>query len=263
MKILIVNDDGYRGKGLHALIRALKDDHDVTVVVPESEQSGKSHGITFLEPLVMEKVYLHEADYAVYAVKGTPADCVVMGIDQVMGEKPDLLLSGINKGFNIASCLPYSGTVSAAYEGACRGIPSIALSAGFMQADFDLAAKMFKVMLPTIMKEEKGQPFFYNINFPEVSLEELKGIRKTTVAKEPILDCLEKRKDPFGREYYWHSYDEVHDDTMPEDDPGSDLEAIHQGYISVTPLKLEYLDREKYENMMHFSDVYAEIKKMK
>ncbi|MBQ1252290.1 MAG: 5'/3'-nucleotidase SurE, partial [Firmicutes bacterium] len=243
MKILIVNDDGFRGKGLHALIRALKDDHDLTVVVPETEQSGKSHGITFLEPLLVTEIYLHEADFKVYAVKGTPADCVVMGIDQILGEKPDLILSGINQGYNIASCLPYSGTVSAAYEGACRGIDSIALSAAFVGADFDLVARMFKAMLPTILKEEKGQHFFYNINFPDVTLEELKGIRKTTIASEPIMDCLEKRQDPFGREYYWHSYDEVHNDTMPVDDPGSDLEAIHQGYISVTPLKLDYLDR--------------------
>ena len=124
-------------------------------------------------------------------------------------------------------------------------------------------ANMFKIMLPELWKEENGKMFFYNINFPEVSLEELKGIRKTTVAREPIYDCLEKRKDPFGREYYWHSYDEIHQDTMPEDDPGSDLEAIHQGYISVTPLKLDYLDRKKYEDMTNFSDVYAMIKEMK
>lgn len=263
MKILIVNDDGYRGKGLHALIRALKDEHDLTVVVPEYEQSGKSHSITFLDPLYLDKIYLPEADHDVYIVKGTPSDCVVMGLDQIFDETPDLLISGINKGFNIASCLPYSGTVSAAYEGACREIPSIALSAGYLNADFDLVANMFKIMLPELWKEENGKMFFYNINFPEVSLDELKGIRKTTVAREPIYDCLEKRKDPFGREYYWHSYDEIHQDTMPEDDPGSDLEAIHQGYISVTPLKLDYLDRKKYEDMTNFSDVYAMIKEMK
>lgn len=263
MKILIVNDDGFRGKGLHALIRALKNDYELTVVVPEYEQSGKSHSITFLDPLYLDKIHLSETDSDVYIVKGTPADCVVMGIDQVMGCAPDLLISGINKGYNIASCLPYSGTVSAAYEGACRNIPSIALSAGYLDADFDLCADMFRIMLPEILKEEKGEPFFYNINFPEVALEDLKGIRKTTVAREPIYDCLEKRADPFGREYYWHSYDEVHNDTMPVDDPGSDLEAIHQGYISVTPLKLDYLDREKFENMMPFNDVYEKIKSIK
>lgn len=263
MKILIVNDDGFRGKGLHALIRALKDDHELTVVVPEYEQSGKSHSITFLDPLYLDKIYLPEAEHEVYIVKGTPADCVVMGVDQLLGGAPDILLSGINRGYNIASCLPYSGTVSAAYEGACRNIPSIALSAGFIDADFDLVANMFKRMLPAILEAEKGNPFFYNINFPEVSLEELKGIRKTTIAREPVWDCLEKREDPFGRPYYWHSYDEIHEDTMPADDPGSDLEAIHQGYISVTPLKLDYLDREKLEHMMAFSDVYAEIKGMK
>ena len=263
MKILIVNDDGYRGKGLHALIRALKDEHDLTVVVPEYEQSGKSHSVTFLDPLYLDKIHLYETDSDVYIVKGTPSDCVVMGISQILGGAPDLLISGINKGYNIASCLPYSGTVSAAYEGACRDIPSIALSAGYLNADFDLCANMFKIMLPEILKEENGKTFFYNINFPEVSLDELKGIRKTIVAREPMTGCLEKRTDPFGREYYWHAYDEIHEDTMPVDEPGSDLEAIHQGYISITPLKLDYLDHKKYEKMTNFSDVYAMIKEMK
>ena len=262
MKILIVNDDGFRGKGLHALIRALKDDHDLTVVVPDSEQSGKSHSMTFLDPVYLDRYYVPEASHEVYTVKGTPGDCVIMALSQILDEKPDLLISGINKGFNAGSSVVYSGTVSAAYEGASRGIPSFALSAGFLNADVDLAAGMFLKMLPAVMKEECGKPFFYNINFPEVSLAELKGIRKTTIASEPVSDAMEKRTDPFFRDYYWHAYDSLSaKDHAPE--PGSDLEALQEGYISVTPLKLDYLDREKFETMMGFSDVFAEIKEMK
>ena len=97
MKILIVNDDGFRGKGLHALIRALKDDHDLTVVVPDSEQSGKSHSMTFLDPVYLDRYYVPEASHEVYTVKGTPGDCVIMALSQILDEKPDLLISGINK----------------------------------------------------------------------------------------------------------------------------------------------------------------------
>lgn len=261
MKILIVNDDGFRGPGLHALIRGLKDDHELTIVVPNSEQSGKSHSMTFLDPLYLDHFYLPEAEHEVYTVKGTPGDCVIMALSQVMEEKPDLLISGINKGYNAGSSIVYSGTVSAAYEGAYRGIPSFALSAGFLNADFDLATQMFLKLMPVILKEEKDKPFFYNINFPEVSLAELKGIQKTTIASDPITECMEKRTDPFFRDYYWHSYDSKA--KKPVFEFGSDMKALEEGYISITPLKLDYLDRERFEVMMGFSDVFAEIKAMK
>lgn len=262
MKILIINDDGFRGKGLHALVRALKKDHDVTVVVPDSEQSGKSHSMTFLDPLYLDKFYSVEADHDIYTVRGTPGDCVLMGLDQVLAKQPDLLLSGINKGFNAASSIVYSGTVSAAYEGACRGIPSIALSAGYVDADFDLDARIFADLLPELMKREKGNAFFYNINFPSVSLEELKGIRKTCIAEENIVECLEKRTDPFSRDYYWHAYD-CQDEESVCTTPGSDMEALHEGYISITPLKLDYFDKNKFETMSDLNDVFAAIKARK
>lgn len=262
MRILIVNDDGFRGEGLHALIRALKDEHELTVVVPETEQSGKSHSMTFLDPVYLDKIYVSAADYEIYTVKGTPADCVMMALSQIMDEKPDVLISGINKGFNAAAAIVYSGTVSAAYEGASRGIPSFALSADYLGADFDLVARMFRLMLPAILKEEKENVFFYNINFPSVAIEDLKGIRKTTIASEPVTERMEKRTDPFFRDYYWHAFD---GDTEKNqvNEAGSDTEALREGYISVTPLKLDYLDKEKYESMMGFSDVYAEIKALK
>lgn len=262
MKILIVNDDGFRGKGLHSLVRALKKDHDLTVVVPDSEQSGKSHSMTFLDPLYLDKFYCVESDYEIYAVRGTPGDCVLMGVNQVMKEPPDILLSGINRGFNTGSSIVYSGTVSAAYEGACRGIPSVALSAGYLDADFDLNAKIFAGLLPELMKREKGNIFFYNINFPSIPMEKIKGIRKTSVAEENIVECLEKRTDPFFRDYYWYAYD-CQDEKSVCITPGSDVEALHEGYISITPLKLDYFDKNKFEAMDDFNDVFAEIKAQK
>ena len=260
MKILIVNDDGARGEGLHALIRALKDEHDVTVVVPEIEQSGKSHSMTFFDPLYFNKIHLAEADYDVYTVKGTPGDCVLMALDQIVEARPDLLLSGINKGFNTAGAIIYSGTVSAAFEGANRGIPSIALSAGFIDVDFDEVARVFRMMLPAFTAEK--EVFFYNVNFPTVPLKEIRGIRKTTIDPLVVTECMEKRIDPFYRAYYWHSYN-GHNNKEFHYAEGSDLDALDKKFISVTPLKLNYFDEKKFQSMDDFSAVFDAVKAMK
>jgi 5'-nucleotidase len=259
MKILLVNDDGYRSIGIHALILALKEEHDLTVVVPALEQSGKSHCMTFLEPVTYDHFYLSEVDHEIYMVHGTPSDCVLMALDQIMEDKPDLVISGINKGYNSGGAIVYSGTVSAAFEGASRGIPSFALSAEFSNADFNLAAKIFKVMLPTFMEEENEQAFFYNINFPNVPISGLKGIRKTTIASSNITEKMEKRFDPFQREYYWHAYDCKLAESIC-DEQGTDMNAIQEGYISVTPLKLDYFDKTKFDRMRDLNDVFLKIK---
>lgn len=262
MKILLVNDDGYRSAGIHALILALKEEHELTVVVPALEQSGKSHCMTFLDPVTCDHFHLSEVDHDIYMVHGTPSDCVLMALDQIMTDKPDLVISGINKGYNSGGAIVYSRTVSAAYEGASRGISAFALSADFSNADFNLVAEMFKTMLPRILKMEKDEPFFYNINFPNVPPSELKGIRKTTIADSQITEKMEKRVDPFQREYYWHAYDCALAESIC-DEAGSDMSAIHDGYISVTPLKLDYFDEKKFDRMMDFSDVFSEIKALK
>lgn len=260
MKILLVNDDGYRSPGLHALILALKDEHELTVAVPALEQSGKSHCMTFLEPVTYDHFHLSEVDHDIYMVHGTPSDCVLMALDQIMTQKPDLVVSGINKGYNAGGAIVYSGTVSAAYEGASRGIPAFALSADFSGADFPLAAAMFKTMLPSLLAQEKDGLFFYNINFPNLPLSALKGIRKTTIADSQITEKMEKRVDPFQREYYWHAYDCKLAESIC-DEAGSDMCALDEGYISVTPLKLNYFDEKKFKEMAaDFSAVFSEIK---
>ncbi|HMM05509.1 MAG TPA: 5'/3'-nucleotidase SurE [Clostridiales bacterium] len=262
MKILLVNDDGYRSPGIHALILALKAEHELTVAVPAMEQSGKSHCITFSEPVTCDRFYLSEVGHDIHMVHGTPADCVLMALDQIMTAKPDLVISGINKGHNAGGAIIYSGTVSAAYEGASRGISSFALSADFIDANFTLAAKMFKAMLPTVLEQEQDELFFYNVNFPNLPLSALKGIRKTTVARRQISEKMEKRMDPFQREYYWRTYDSEHFANICDED-GSDMRALREGYISVTPLKLNYFDEKKFERMTDFSDVFSEIKALK
>lgn len=156
----------------------------------------------------------------------------------------------------------YSGTVSAAYEGAVRGIPSIALSAPYFDADFDGIAEIFTKMLPAFFEKEKENSFFYNINFPDVPLDEVKGIVETTIDPGQVSEHLEKRVDPYRRTYYWHAYD-CQDDDSQCDAPGSDMEALHDGYISVTPLKMDYLDYERFGSLPEFNDAFAFLKEKK
>ena len=259
MKILIVNDDGYRGIGTHALIRALRKDHELTVAVPSRERSGNSNCITFLTPLTVEKIHLNSLDFDVWTVDGTPADCAVMALDQLCEEPPDVVISGINNGYNIADGVIYSGTVAAALQGAMKGIPTFALSANHSYAWFDDAASLFADLLPKFMEKEKGNHFFYNINFPDVPVNEIKGICKATRSQGRMVNHLEQRVSPYGRPYYWHAYDlDTEYDLCKEE--GSDGYATKNGYISITPLRVDYLDRDAFETMYDYDNVFRDWK---
>lgn len=264
MNILIVNDDGYRGPGLHALIAALKDDYKLTVVVPAREKSGTSNSVTFLTPLTAEKIHIHQIDFDVWVVEGTPADCTVLGIDQFMPEKPDLIISGINNGANIADSVIYSGTIAAALQGAFQGIPTFALSVDFNCDDFSVSANIFKELLPKFLAMEKNRPFFYSLNFPALPKNEIKGIKKAVISSNRMIERFEKRSNPYGKDYYWHVYDDLNEGTsggyQPVDDKEeqylTDVEAVSQGYISVTPIKLDYLDHQKFKELDDFSGFF-------
>ena len=259
MKILIVNDDGYRGIGTHALIRALRKDHELTGAVPSRERSGNSNCITFLTPLTVEKIHLNSLDFDVWTVDGTPADCAVMALDQLCEEPPDVVISGINNGYNIADGVIYSGTVAAALQGAMKGIPTFALSANHSYAWFDDAASLFADLLPKFMEKEKGNHFFYNINFPDVPVNEIKGICKATISQGRMVNHLEQRVSPYGRPYYWHAYDlDTEYDLCKEE--GSDGYATKNGYISITPLRVDYLDRDAFETMYDYDNVFRDWK---
>ncbi|MEG0998566.1 MAG: 5'/3'-nucleotidase SurE [Clostridiales bacterium] len=267
MKILIVNDDGYRGKGLHALINALKDEHQLTVVVPAQEKSGTSNSVTFLVPLTAEKIYLPKDDLNIWMVEGTPGDCTVIALDQLMEEKPDLIVSGINNGLNVADSVMYSGTVAAALQGAFQGIPTFALSNDFNCSDFSVSANIFKELLPNFLENEKGNNFLYNINFPNLPLSEIKGMKKTVISHARMMERFEKRISPYGRDYYWHIYDDVKEGTggftkavKSQGEEPTDLETVKAGYISITPIKLEYLDKEKLKTMADYSAAFAKLK---
>jgi len=239
-RILITNDDGYQSPGLKLLIdmaRAISD--DVWVVAPEEEQSGKGHSLSLHEPVRYRRI---EEKY--FSVKGTPTDCVMMAIHTLMPEKPTLLLSGINRGVNLAEDMTYSGTISAAMEGTICHIPSIAFS---QEVARNYSHDWFQVARDhglSVLKELICLPWqagvFMNVNFP-LYPDKLKGIRTTHQGFRDDAELfIEEREDPRGANYYWIGFRRKYG--MPK--PGTDLEAIKDGYISVTPLHLNLTHEE-------------------
>lgn len=244
MNILIVNDDGLLSFGLSVLVKRLSKSNDITVVVPEREQSGKSHSMTFTEPLFCRHHYIDTIKQDVYCVSGTPADCVILAIEKLMDNKPDILISGINKGYNTGNAILYSGTVSAAFEGAKRGIPSFAVSASYFENNLHEIADYTIQIINHVMNNDDSV-FLYNINFPDSGNGPYRGIKAVSIADDRIVEKIEKRIDPFEREYYWYSAD-FHAKKI-EYDFETDMGAIDRGYISVTPIKPHYFDRERFE----------------
>lgn len=234
-RILITNDDGHNASGLKILeeiAHALSD--DVWIVAPEEEQSGKGHALSLHEPIRCRKI----AD-KYYSVKGTPTDCVMMATHIIMPEKPTLLLSGINRGVNLAEDMTYSGTISAAMEGTICDVPSIAFSQEIMRncpydhfqtaRDHGLSVARKLIAMPW----EKG--IFINVNFP-LNPKNVKGIRTTAQGfRDDAEMFIDKREDPRGSNYYWIGFRRQYGDPAPD----TDLAAIRDGYISVTPLHLD------------------------
>ncbi len=235
--ILVTNDDGISAPGIRNLIRTMQELGEVIVVAPDSPQSGMGHAITIHHPLRLDKVDLYEGISA-YQCSGTPVDCVKLAVDIVLDRKPDLLVSGINHGSNSSINVIYSGTMSAAVEGAIEGIPSI----GYSLCDYGYQAS-FTPILPAVKQiAEKvlahGLPAgtLLNVNFPKVSNEsELKGIRVCRQAKAKWKENFVGRQDPNGRNYYWLTGKFVNDD-LGED---TDEWALSNGFVSVVPVMFD------------------------
>ena len=244
MRILLTNDDGYHARGLAVLeriARTLSD--DITVVAPAEEQSGKSRSLTLTEPFRVRR-----RGEGRFAVRGTPTDCVMFALAEAMkGSPPDLILSGVNRGGNLGEDVSYSGTVSAAMEGALAGIRSIALSQRYAQSGmgdtvpFDTAEAWGARAITPLLAMEWAPRTLVNINFPPVAPDAVQGIRAVSQGlRDYGRIALDKRTDPRGFTYYWLAMGrQPHD---PE--PGTDLEAIDQGYVTVTPLHLDLTHRD-------------------
>lgn len=238
MRILLTNDDGIHAPGLWALYRAFADRNQVTVVAPDRERSAVSHGITLHDPLRIQKDRRNGGPEG-FSVNGTPADCVKLGLAEVFDTPPDLVLSGINPGANVGINVNYSGTVAAAKEAAITGIPAMAVS---ITAPGDRhvgdAARFAETVAGQIM--ERGLPpgTFLNVNFPDLPMTEIRGVRWSRQGTALFEQHFEKRTDPRNRTYYWQGCDrQEHYDQLDIDGA-----ALADRCISITPIKCDMTD---------------------
>jgi 5'-nucleotidase len=231
-RILVTNDDGVRTDGIHVLARALRRLGDVVVVAPHVEASAIGHALTLRRPLRVEQL-----EDSVYEVDGTPTDCVNVAITSILRSSPDLIVSGINKGYNLGDDVTYSGTVAGAMEGALLGIPSIAVSLERSIGPYDFGPAAGAAAQVAELVLDRGLPArtFININVPPG---QPKGFRITVQAKRNHITVVDERLDPRGRPYYW--IEEGQNDWEPHD--RSDYQAVKDGYVSITPLQPDLTD---------------------
>lgn len=236
MRILVTNDDGIHAPGLkimEAIARTLS--KDIWVVAPEFEQSGTAHSLTLTQPLRLRKVNARK-----FAVRGTPTDCVMMAVSEIMkGKKPDLLLSGVNRGSNLGEDVTYSGTVAAAMEGTLLGIPSIALSQKLSPGHpvkWATAEHHGPKLVKRLLKMGWAKGVLININFPDVVSDAVTGVQIVSQGQRDLSDLmLDHRIDARGVPYFWIGF--RHDEGKPK--PGTDLAAVEAGAIAVSPLALD------------------------
>lgn len=248
MRILVSNDDGIDSAGIFALVESLKEIAEVTVVAPHKEQSAVGHAITMQTPLRVFE-YHKNGKFFGYAVDGTPADCVKMGIRNLMQNPPDLVLSGINHGSNTAINIIYSGTVSAAREAAIMEVPAIAISVtSHAVKDFSFAAKVAKRLAIEVHKKGLLTGTMLNVNVPNLPEDEIAGVLVTKQGKSKWDDIYEKRVDPYGRNYYWLTGNLFELDHEIEFDQA----AIKKNYVSITPIHFDLTDYKTYSEMKNW-----------
>ncbi|MFM7638020.1 MAG: 5'/3'-nucleotidase SurE [Crocinitomicaceae bacterium] len=230
--ILITNDDSVHAKGLHTLVSVAKKIGQVVVVAPDKPQSGMGHAITIHHPLRLKQTFLFGKVEA-YSCSGTPVDCVKLGIYEVLKKRPDLILSGINHGENSSTNVLYSGTMSAAIEGAMEDIPSIGFSLCDFDADADFSAAELYVekLINYALQIDFPRRLCLNVNIPKLPIEKINGIRLCSQAHAYWADRFEKRTDQFGEAYYWLTGEFTDQDQREE----TDLFALKNGYVSVVP----------------------------
>jgi 5'-nucleotidase len=244
MRILLTNDDGIYAPGLEALHDELIRLGPVDVVAPSVEQSGVSHSITYLEPLLVQEVFRKGKLYG-HGVRGSPADCVKLAMLQICNTPPDLVVSGINAGANTGINVLYSGTVAGAIEGAFFGITSIAVSlASCENPDYQRAARLAVRIIEQILAGETRPGALWNMNLPESRPGWPIGVKTLPMGLGRYGEAMERRIDPRGRPYYWTM-------TVPKGEhqiePGSDVEGAADGYITLTPLHFDLTDRRRLD----------------
>lgn len=235
--ILVTNDDGISAPGICALVEVMKSLGDVVVIAPDKPQSGMGHAITINATLRIHKVKVHGAKEE-YSCTGTPVDCVKIAINKILRRKPDLCVSGINHGANMSINVIYSGTMSAAVEGAIESVPSIGFSLleDSIDADFSAAKKIVKTIAQEVLKRGLPKDVCLNVNIPRLKYDEIKGIKVCRQARANWIEELDERFDPSGKQYFWltgkfDNYDSGKKDT--------DVWALENGYVSVVPTQFD------------------------
>jgi 5'-nucleotidase len=242
MRILVTNDDGYLAAGIQALAQAASPLGEVTVVAPDREQSATSHSLTLHYPLRVRRV-----SDGTQVVDGTPTDCVMLAVGELLQERPDFVLSGINHGANLGDDVLYSGTVAAAMEATILGIPSIAVSHASRDHDrIDDWQELLTQLLGQLMtRGDFPKETLLNVNLPPVRPHQVAGVRVTTLGRRAYVGSLTRALDPNGREYFWIGGGESRWWGAAE----SDFRAIHEQYISVTPLHLDLTNYKLLEDI--------------
>jgi len=236
VRILVTNDDGIEAPGLRALVAALRELGQVTVVAPDRERSAVSHAITMYDPL--RAVPCEVDGVPAWAVSGMPADCVLLGVRELMAEPPDLVASGINRGANLGEDVWYSGTVSAAMEGAILGVPSVAFSVANMDgaSEYDYrAAALWAARIVPLAAERLPAEVILNVNVPNLPPEQVTECAVCRQGRRRYQSTFDKRLDPRGGTYYWLGGE------MPLDphEPGTDVTALREGRVAVVPVSLD------------------------
>ena len=234
--ILVTNDDGVDSPGLSALVRALKHVEDVCVIAPNRNWTAAGHTKTLDRPLRVTPITLPGTRLSAFSSDGSPSDCVALGFLGLAPERPRLVVSGINTGPNLGSDITYSGTVSAAMEGVVSGVPAIAISLGdYFELDFTYAASFAAKLARRLLREGLESDVLLNVNVPRGRRSDIRGVEVTRLGRREYNDELIRRKDPFGRDYYWIG------GSPPSGagEPGTDLHAVAAGHVSVTPVQLD------------------------
>ncbi len=252
MQILLTNDDGIHAPGIRSLQKALTQLGDVEVVAPLSEQSGVGLSITYLHPIMVHQEFEGEKHWG-WAVAGSPADCVKLGILEFCPQPPDLIVSGINSGSNVGINVLYSGTVAGAIEGAFAGINSIAISAASsfsndFKLDYDQCAEQSLEIIKRLLHVNTSSGNLWNVNFPEMRAGWPRGVKWSALGVKRHTDVMEKRIDPRGRPYYWSGLDPINHHQLQA---GSDIHELSEGFVTVTPLKYDLTDYQSLNQSLN------------
>jgi len=235
--ILVTNDDGITSHGIVALVEAVSELGDVIVVAPDKSQSGVGHAITINSTLRINKTNIHKVSEE-YSASGTPVDCVKLALNKILSRKPDLCVSGINHGSNISINVIYSGTMSAAIEGAIHGMPSIGFSLMdySIDADFSASKEIAKLLCMKILNHGLPKDICLNVNIPPLKLSEIKGIKVCRQARASWIEKFDERKDPSGHSYYWLTGEFINFEDGKRD---TDVWAVKNNFVSVVPVQFD------------------------